>query len=515
MTIDRLVIWMVLLSGVVFLVRSLSTKPPQWGWSIVSGAILAITGTLLAIASVGLAAWIGGMLWGIFLLFPVLGLRRVNGLFREERYQAASRLAQAIAILHPADGWPERVGVLQALTVAKGGDIEKGRSLLQIYQTPKTVLGRSAIVLEYWMRGAWDELLDWLRSRPEREQDANLMLYYLRCLGETAQVNEMLRVFPSIDETLRRLGDIDRLNQARLFALAFCGETQQIYRLFEGELSNYSVSNQQFWIATSQMVAGRTRQAQQMLGALQKDCDPVLRRAIAWRLNQTQLDFKTHFSDYSARVLSALKLQLSQEARYSGRISGKTALATWGLIGLNAAVFLLELRLGGSENLWVLYQLGALVPEEVWAGEWWRVVTATFLHFGIPHLAMNMFGLYILGQFVESRIGMGRFLLTYFASGVGSMAFIALLALRGGETQFVVGASGAVMGLIGAVAAIFWQGWRQEKAQIAKDRLRSILFVIAIQAAFDLSIPEICFLCHASGAVLGFITANLLLWRKS
>ncbi|MBO9999731.1 MAG: rhomboid family intramembrane serine protease [Cyanobacteria bacterium SID2] len=514
MTIDRLLLWVVFLSCGAFLLRSISERPRQWGWSIVSGGILAITGLLLVVRP-QLAAGVGGTLWMVFVLFPILGLRRVNALFREERYQAASQLATAIAGLHPADGWFDRVGVLRALSVAKGGDIEKARSMLKPYQTPKTALGRSAIILDYWMRGAWDELLQWLSSRPERNSDPNLIVYYLRCLGETGKINKLLQFLPSIEKPLRKAGDLDRLYQARLYALAFSGETEQVYRLFEGDLSNYSVAKQQFWMATVQMVAGRTRQAQQILGALRKTCDPVLQRSIDWRLDRTQVDLQTHLTEYSAQVLSALKVQLSQEARYTGRIVGKTVVATWTLIGLNAAMFFLELRAGGSDNLFVLYRLGALIPELVWEGEWWRLLTATFLHFGVSHLVMNMFGLYVLGQFVESRIGIRRFLTTYFVSGIGSMGFITLLALRGGETQFVVGASGAVMGLIGAVAAIFWQGWRQEKAQIAKDRLRAILFVIVIQTIFDLSIPEICFLCHASGAVLGFITASFLLWRKS
>lgn len=55
---------------------------------------------------------------------------------------------------------------------------------------------------------------------------------------------------------------------------------------------------------------------------------------------------------------------------------------------------------------------------------------------------MNLFGLYILGKFLESRLGLIRFLLVYLISGIGSMGFITFLALQFGNEQFVVGARG-------------------------------------------------------------------------
>lgn len=71
----------------------------------------------------------------------------------------------------------------------------------------------------------------------------------------------------------------------------------------------------------------------------------------------------------------------------------KIAIATYGLVSLNLLVFALEMAQGGSENLDTLYQLGALSPQEVWAGQWWRLLTANFLHFGWLHLLTNLIGL--------------------------------------------------------------------------------------------------------------------------
>lgn len=511
MTLDRLVLWMVGFSCVMFLLRSLSMRPRQWGWTTVALGILAVTAGLYG-RSPQWAAWVGGALWTVLLLLPVMGLRRANALLRREEYGAASRWATAIALLHPADGWRDRVGLLRALAVAKRGDFEEALARLKPYQQRTTALGLNATALGFWLRGDWSGLLEWVRSRPERHLDFSLANSYLRALGETGQLNELVRVFPAVARAMQKAGDGERLHQARLYLLAFAGETELLYHLFDRDLVDDSPTSQQFWIATAQLAIGRSQTGRKMLEILQQQGDPLLNRAIAWRLKSSKSP--RNLDATATTRLARIKRGIVEDLRYTGRDRHATPVATWGLIGLNGAMFFLELRAGGSNNLWVLYRLGALVPEDVLAGDWWRLVTATFLHFGVAHLLMNMFGLYVLGQFVEPRLGFGRFLATYFASGVGSMAFITLLSRYASEQQFVVGASGAVMGLIGAIAAVFWQGWRQDKAQIAKQRLRTVGFVVLLQAVFDLSIPEICFSCHLSGAVLGFVTASLLLWNR-
>lgn len=519
MTLDRLILWMVCFSCIAFFGRSLFVRRKQWGWVVVSGGILTVTVCLLAVAPQN-AAWVGGLLWAVFLLLPVMGLRQINEWFQQERYDLASSLATVVALLHPADGWPQRVGVLRALATAYCGQFDRGLAQLEPYQNHQSSLGLHALALNYWLRSDWKGLLAWLRSPALRprilptsgQYDVNLAVYYLRALGETGQIEAMLSVFPPLSRVLQKTGDRERLNRIRLYVLAFCGETETLFHLFEGELSNYSSNSQQFWLATAQLAVGRQQTARKMLEILQETGNPVLQRAIAWRLQTPPPP--TSLDNICARTLLQLKQQLAEERRYSHQATGKRTPGTWGLITLNLVAFYGEVRLGGSENIWVLYRLGALVPQDVLAGESWRLLAATFLHFGLAHLAMNMFGLYILGQFVESRLGFLRFLIAYLISGVGSMGVITLLSLYVEEQQFVVGASGAVMGLIGAIAAIFWQGWRQDKAQIAKERLRAIGFAIALQTIFDLSIPEICFLCHASGILLGFLTTTLLLSRK-
>lgn len=85
------------------------------------------------------------------------------------------------------------------------------------------------------------------------------------------------------------------------------------------------------------------------------------------------------------------------------------------------------------------------------SGEWWRLITSGFLHYGIIHLAFNMYLLYMLGQMLEPSIGRVRFTLVYFAALLGGSA--GSVALGEGLAG---GASGAVFGLMGLAAVGYW-----------------------------------------------------------
>ena len=131
----------------------------------------------------------------------------------------------------------------------------------------------------------------------------------------------------------------------------------------------------------------------------------------------------------------------------------KLPVVTFILIVLNVAIFHpLELRLiASSQNLEPLIQFGAysyhLIVEE---GEYWRLLTSTFLHAHALHLLLNMGILFLLGSLLEGLYGSGRFLLIYLisaiVSSVASLPFV--------QEAFGVGASGAVFGLIGLAIAL-------------------------------------------------------------
>jgi rhomboid protease GluP len=179
-------------------------------------------------------------------------------------------------------------------------------------------------------------------------------------------------------------------------------------------------------------------------------------------------------------------------------------------IGLNCLVFALELVLGGSQNAFVLYALGAVVPAAILEnGQTWRLLAGTFLHFGWLHLITNMCGLFVLGQLAERWLGTLRYTLVYLASGVGSMGLVVMTVALGldDDLRFVVGASGAVMGIFGAIGAILWRGYQQDHALTARHNLQTVAILFVLQSGFDILNPQVCATCHLSGAAIGFVVA--------
>lgn len=126
------------------------------------------------------------------------------------------------------------------------------------------------------------------------------------------------------------------------------------------------------------------------------------------------------------------------------------ALVTISLITVNVAVFVYMViadpaALGAS--LTQAHVDLALFGPALEQGEWYRLITSGFVHYGIIHLAFNMYLLYVLGQMLEPAIGRIRFLLVYFAGLVGGSAGAVMMS----PNSLTAGASGAVFGLLGLV----------------------------------------------------------------
>ena len=116
----------------------------------------------------------------------------------------------------------------------------------------------------------------------------------------------------------------------------------------------------------------------------------------------------------------------------------------------------------------------------------------------------------MLGPRAEAALGWGRTLTVYLVAGVGSMATVAAQGWIEGEHGCTVGASGAVMGLIGATAAMMLRGWLREGAVAARNRGLAMAGVVFGQMLIDTLVPQLSFSAHLSGAVIGFIATLLL-----
>jgi len=197
-------------------------------------------------------------------------------------------------------------------------------------------------------------------------------------------------------------------------------------------------------------------------------------------------------------------------------VGGATAKVTRALIGLNVAVYVAELAQGAGVNATQgsIYQDGVLIANgnklagtvtpPVFPGtpevgvahhQYWRLITAAFLHYGPIHLLMNMLALYWFGSLLERRIGSAKYLLLYLVSGLAGSAG----ALLASPLRPTVGASGAIFGVLGAGLVL--------------ERQRDYVFggsalgIIVINLVLTFSIANISIGGHIGGLIGGAIAA--------
>lgn len=175
------------------------------------------------------------------------------------------------------------------------------------------------------------------------------------------------------------------------------------------------------------------------------------------------------------------------------------------LVAVNLAAMLLITAFGLGTDELGLARAGALFRPAVLAGEWWRLVTAMFLHAGAFHLLANMYGLYLLGRATEELLSWQRFLIVYALSGLGG-GLASLWADRG----ISVGASGAIMGVLAALTVIVFARRHSFHPAARRMLLGNLLFLGALQAFLGWQIPMIDSAAHGGGFVAGLLaTAGL------
>jgi membrane associated rhomboid family serine protease len=172
---------------------------------------------------------------------------------------------------------------------------------------------------------------------------------------------------------------------------------------------------------------------------------------------------------------------------------GTGALVTKALVAINVGIYLLELGLGGTINGTgnEIYFDGVLAAPLVDQGDWWRLLTAAFLHYGPIHLALNMLGLWWFGSAVEQVLGRGRYLLLYLVSGLAGSAGALLLD----PNALTVGASGAIFGILGAAFVL-----ERQRTYVLGG---GALSVIVLNIVFTFAVPGISVGGHLGGLAGG------------
>jgi len=169
---------------------------------------------------------------------------------------------------------------------------------------------------------------------------------------------------------------------------------------------------------------------------------------------------------------------------------------TLALIAINLALFA-----GQFATQDLLTNLGLLYGPAVQGGQQWRIVTSGFLHGGLVHIGFNMYLLFMLGPQLERGFGSLRFSMMYFGSLFGG----ALAVLAFDFAQPTLGASGAVLGLAGAMFVALW-------GRGVSPRQSPVFGLVVLNLALPLLIPGISFWGHLGGVVAGAAMAFVLVW---
>ncbi|MEB3175900.1 MAG: rhomboid family intramembrane serine protease [Cyanobacteriota bacterium] len=185
--------------------------------------------------------------------------------------------------------------------------------------------------------------------------------------------------------------------------------------------------------------------------------------------------------------------------------------ASGGLILANLAFFLATTLEGGADNAETLEKLGALSTGLWTRGEWWRALSANFLHFGWPHLGINLLALGIIGTLAERYYGFWKFCFLYFGAGVGTMVGMGTwFWLTGQHQHLLVGASAAIIGALGGLIWIYFRQWQAYPSAYYRNRLWGLGVIIAFQFLLDSQMPQVSLESHALGLALGLLLGAAL-----
>lgn len=201
---------------------------------------------------------------------------------------------------------------------------------------------------------------------------------------------------------------------------------------------------------------------------------------------------------------------------------GREGIVTRTLIAINVAVWFVVVavavlrgevagdRVGQlilTGGLTDLVQRGAALPANsvdgvlfggIASGELWRLFTAMFLHFGVIHLALNMYGLWLLGQHCEHLLGRWRFVALYLLSGLGGT--VAEFLFREPNT-YAVGASGCIFGLMAALFFFF--------RKLNTD-VRPIVTLLGLNLVLGLFLVQVSVLAHVAGMITGGVIGAII-----
>lgn len=526
----RLILY-ILLANVGFMIFSLARQ----GFRMFSGYIAQL-GVLASFMVFLLGRDLAGF-WGvtaagagIFVLvgMPMLIQRRIEGLISEQRFDEIEPLARWKSWLAWSDLNSHLHDVALALTGISDnpeGALERMRALMPRGE-PFDGTTRIFIGITLFNQRRFELLLNVLHD-PARDWSSypfEELIYIVRALLETGRHEEAMEAQTAIERLVPRLSSdqLSNLVVCRLLFYAMMGWHPEFEAMLETDKAAVDAlppALRLYWRGIAACYAGRSDEGRQLLeSALREGQSELPDKWIVWMrqriegLAEQREFFETSLVPRLAQVRLARRdgfLALASENARAVEPPQMAERATKRMMNLLFGIFVVYLFAASQDDLLDLMRFGANSGFLVREGEWFRLVTYQFLHLGWLHLFMNLLALKYFGPPVETILGWPLFLGVYLFSGVcGGIA----TAWNGAGLS--VGASAAVLGLLGAAISLELFGGPRAKALSRQGQFSTLVFILIVNLAIGAVEKGIDNSAHlgglAGGAVAGIVLARLI-----
>lgn len=545
---ELLLISVVLTNGYLgtMILRSFGAHQRVYGMMIIADAVLALL-SILSRASDGpnaTADTVGAISIGagfcLVILPPMLrdlGRRLMAG----QRLRLAKALAELRELLQPGMGARQEAELIETVLAVR---LEREDEIIEALEARKAESEDPAfraamderIIMILLFAQRWGDAVkryDRAVSMGRRPGSPQLTVEMVRACCEAGEIDSAADLVGRIEDSplVEEMALRTLFARGRLVFLAFMGRTGAVESMMSkgGDLAQMQEASRYYWLGISRMHAG------DLVGA-RSDLKEAIERSAgdlnAAKAAQKQLDRLSGDEPLrrnpplasSSELADKITALVTQKNGTSGIDSGapgkrgrslpsmrgiplKRMPVTTGFAVVNIVASLaVYLSFGGITDLGALVLSGANLKFSTAAGEWWRIGSSMFLHGGMAHLFLNVYGLWVLGRLVEQLHGSLRMASIYLLSGV--TAGIASTFLGGMTTS--VGASGAVLGLMGAALVELALYRKNYPPQWSRPLFRLLLLISVAQIAIGFFYPIVDQWGHIGGLVGGLVIGVLL-----